>query len=202
MPLKYYRSHAGSEVALWEAEEPLSFFAEALHEQEFPTAPGSEIKHPEKVLQWYASRYLLCEVYPEAIQLYADRKPYLFNGPEISFSHSKRTVAVMISNKTTGIDIQWNDSKLKIISSRFTDLSEVKKVQAKSEIHALSLIWAVKEAVFKKYGTGLAFKDIHLLKHDPIADECSVAIKRMGESITHRLATPFLDDLALAYLIE
>lgn len=202
MPLKYYRSHAGSEVALWEAEEPLSFFSDALRKQEFPTAPGAEIKHPEKILQWYASRYLLCEIYPEAIQLYADRKPYLFNGPEMSFSHSKYTVAVMISNKTTGIDIQWNDPKLKTISSRYTDESEVKNIQAKSEIHALSLIWAVKEAVFKKYGTGMPFKDIHIINHDPIADECAVSVNRNGMTISHRLATPYLEELALAYLIE
>lgn len=202
MPLIYYRSYAGAEVALWEAEERLEFFKSALISQEFPVREGEEIRHPEKALQWYASRYLLSVMFPQAIQTYKERKPQLLNGPEISFSHSKTTVAVMLSQMSTGIDIQWSDPKLLHIMPRFTDQWECGLVQGKDALIVLALVWAVKEAVFKKYGTGLPFRDIRITHYDPIADETRVVINRDGKEIKHRLATPYLGDLALAYLIE
>ena len=94
MPLVYYRSVKGAEVALWNASESTEFFRDSLQKQDFPMNPVEKIKHPEKAHQWYASRYLLCEIYPEAIQIYRDQKPFLLNGPEISFSHSQKHVAV------------------------------------------------------------------------------------------------------------
>jgi phosphopantetheinyl transferase len=202
MPLIYYRSHAGAEVALWEATEPLSFYRDSLVAQDFPIESGDKIKHPEKALQWFASRYLLSVMFPQAIQLYNKRKPLLFNGPEISFSHSKTTVAVMLSQKSTGIDIQWSDPKLLTIMARFTTAWECGLVQGKSHLNVLALVWAVKEAVFKKYGTSLPFLEIKLTHYDPVADETTVAITRNGKPVQHLLATPYLGELALAYLIE
>jgi phosphopantetheinyl transferase len=202
MPLSYYRSYAGAEVALWKADEPLDFFRKALVDQAFPVDPGDAIKHPEKALQWYASRYLLTVMFPQAIQTYAHRKPQLFNGPEISFSHSKTTVAVMLSQKASGIDIQWADPKLELIMPKFTTLNECGMVQGKDPIEVLALIWAVKEAVFKRYVTGLPFKDIRIMRHDPIADLTKVRVRRGEKDVEHLLATPYLGDLALAYLIE
>jgi len=202
MPLIYYRSHDEMEVALWEAEESLDYFKHSLEEQDFNIDAGRAINHPEKKLQWYASRFLLCRIFPQAIQLYRKGKPYLFNGPRISFSHSRRTVAVLLSQKNTGVDIQWIDPKLRIVAPRFTDETEIAKIKSTDDLRALSLIWSVKEAVFKTYGTELPFRDIEIKNFDALSGETMVSVKKKGQNIPHRVASHFPGDLALAYLID
>lgn len=202
MPLVYYRSVKGAEVALWNATESTDFFKESLEKQNFPLQPAGKIRHPEKIHQWYASRYLLCEIYPEAIQIYHDQKPFLFNGPEISFSHSRKHVAVIISEFKSGIDVQWPDPKLKIIAQRFLNETDLKAVQTSSGNLSLSIIWAIKEAVFKKFGTEMPFKEIKIEKYDPVADIAWASTIRKGEKTNHKLVVDYIDGMSLAYIIE
>ena len=202
MPLVYYRSVKGAEVALWNATESTEFFRDSLQKQHFPMNPVEKIKHPEKVHQWYASRYLLCEIYPEAIQIYRDQKPFLLNGPEISFSHSQKHVAVIISNYKSGIDVQWVDPKLKIIASRFLNETDLKVIQTSSENISLSIIWAIKEAVFKRFGTEMPFKEIKIEKYDPVSDFAWASTVRKGEKMIHKLVVDFIEEMSIAYIVE
>lgn len=202
MPLLYYRSLQNAEIALWKATEDTAFFKKNLIEEEFPTDPVEQISHPEKIHQWYASRFLLCRIYPAAIQLYSQRKPYLFNGPEISFSHSQDVVAVQISHYKSGIDVQWADPKLKLISKRFLNDSDMDTVKTNDEIISLSIIWSIKEAVFKYYGTDMTFKDIEVKHYDPVGDTALAVANRNGEKQTHKLIVDYIDGMSLAYVIE
>ncbi|NEN23974.1 4'-phosphopantetheinyl transferase superfamily protein [Cryomorpha ignava] len=202
MPLLYYRSLQNAEIALWKATEHSDFFRDNLKEQDFPTDQVEQIHHPEKIHQWYASRFLLCRIYPAAIQLYSQRKPYLFNGPEISFSHSQDVVAVQISHYKSGIDVQWADPKLKVISARFLNDMDMETVKTSDEIISLSIIWSIKEAVFKYYGTGLTFKHIEVKHYDPVSDTALAVANRNGEKQTHKLIVDYIDGMSLAYVIE
>jgi 4'-phosphopantetheinyl transferase len=151
MPLSYYRSHLNCEVTLWEITEESSFFRERLIQEGFPTELGDAIARPEKALQWYASRFLLITSHPAAIDFYKERKPHLFNGPKISFSHSDKIVGVMLSQKNAGLDVQVFNEKLKRIKEKFTNSQELSRIKAPTELAALSLTWSIKEAVFKYY---------------------------------------------------
>ena len=202
MPLIYYRSVKNAEVALWKATEDSAFFKNNLIEQDFPIEPAEKINHPEKMHQWYASRFLLCRIFPAAIQLYADRKPYLFNGPEISFSHSLNVVAVKISQYKSGIDVQWPDPKLKLISKRFLSPGDLKTIHASEEIISLSIIWSIKEAVFKYYGTEMSFKKIEIIEYDPVSDTAVAKATRNGKVQKHKLIVDYIDGLSVAYVIE
>ncbi len=202
MPLIYYRSVKGAEVGMWNATESTEFFKERLLNQHFPMHPVGKISHPEKIHQWYASRYLLCEIYPEAIQIYRDQKPFLLNGPELSFSHSQKHVAVIISNFKSGIDVQWTDPKLKIIAPRFLNETDLKVIKTSSENISLSIIWAIKEAVFKKFGTEMPFKEIKIDKYDPVSDIAWATTVRKGEKLTHKLVVDHIDGMSLAYIVE
>lgn len=202
MPLIYYRSLHNAEIALWKATEETGFFKENLKEQDFPTDAVEQISHPEKIHQWYASRYLLCEIYPAAIQLYSQRKPYLFNGPEISFSHSLDVVAVQISHYKSGIDVQWADPKLKLISGRFLNDSDLDTVKTSDELISLSIIWSIKEAVFKYYGTDMTFKHIEVKHYDPVSDTAVAVAHRNGNQQSHKLIVDYIDGMSLAYVIE
>jgi len=202
MPLHYYRSHRDCEVTLWKITEEASFFREKLVEEGFPTAPGDEIAHRDKAVQWYASRFLLITSHPAAIDFYEERKPHLYNGPKISFSHSDKIVGVMLSQKNAGLDVQVFDEKLKRIKDKFTTAEELARVKAASEVAALSLTWSVKEAVFKYYGTGVPFLSVEIENHDPVTNMLRVSLPREGNVVIHHLFGDFLDDLSLAYVLE
>ncbi len=201
MPLIYYRSIANAEVALWRASEPNAFFLDRLSKEGFLMAPFEKIKHQEKRRQWLASRFLLCEIYPQAIQTYRQKKPFLFNGPEISFSHSNDVVAVLISELASGIDVQVPVEKLLKIAPKFLNAGELELINAPSDLLGLSLIWCIKEAIFKTYGHSLAFKDIRVEQYDPISDLASVRVLRFGQEYRHELVVDHLDGMSLAYLI-
>lgn len=202
MPVIYYKSMPHAEVALWKASEGIEFFTKKLNEQDYPIEQVVAIAHPEKKLQWLASRFLLSEVYPAAIPLYNDRKPYLFNGPHISFSHSKNIVAIQVSAYKAGIDIQWPDPKLKIISSRFLADGDLENTAAETELEALSIIWTIKEAVFKYYGTQMPFKKISITQVDAINKEAWAVANRNGKQQHHKLEIDRVEGMYLAYIKE
>lgn len=202
MPLTYYRSHDGVEVALWKATEGVDFFRDKLRDHDFSTYAGDTIKHDEKQLQWYASRFLLVEVFPAAIPFYKQRKPHLFNGPGISLSHSGDVVGVLLSEGRAGLDVQEFTDKLERIKPKFTDEDEISRVDVSERAAALALVWSVKEAVFKCYGTQLPFKDIHIVDHDGARDLIAVEGQRLGEPFRHSLIADFVGDMAVAYVVS
>lgn len=210
MPLLLYKSELNTEIAVWKATEELSFYKEQLELHHFPVDRADEIKHPEKVRQWFASRYLLCEIFPGAIQLYTKRKPVLFNGPEISFSHSANLVAVMLSSFKSGIDIQVNTPKLEVIERKFVNPQDLLPFEGEmrdstndiSKMSILCKIWAIKEAVFKLYVTELPFKDIYIEYINLDKKIATVKVKRKGELMTHSIGLVDVNGVTLAYVQE
>jgi phosphopantetheinyl transferase len=202
MPLHYYRSHSNCEVTLWKITEEAPYFRNKLIDEGFPTEAGDKIRRSDKALQWYASRFLLITSHPAAIDFYKERKPHLYNGPKISFSHSDNVVGLMLSQKSAGLDVQVFHEKLKKIQDKFTTSEELKQIKAPSELAALSLTWSIKEAVFKYYGTGVPFKTVVIENHDPVTNRVKVRLPRRDGMVLHNLLGDFLDDLSLAYVLE
>jgi len=202
MPLMYYRSQPKHEVSIWKISESETFFIEALREEGFPPDGGMRINHPQKRIQWLASRYLLCMTHPAAIVNQSSRKPTLSNGPELSFSHSEDHAAVLMSKDHSGIDIQVFSEKLKRIAPKFANPGETDMIEAREEVGALTLLWAIKEAIFKYYTTQLPFKNIQLLDHDPVSNTAIVEVNRRGSKKIHRLHADFLEGMGLAYVLE
>ncbi len=204
MPLIFHHLDAEREVGVWIASEGLSFFAESLGAQGFDIRAGERIPHPEKKLQWYASRYLLAMMYPEAITLYDDRKPYLYNGPFVSFSHSKKAVAVILSHINAGVDVQQKSPKLQRIAPKFlacNDL-EVMDYPTRAIDDALGIIWSVKEAVFKTYGTNVPFKEIVLTRYDEENLIVHTELASAARQAKHEVAVKRIGDIYLAYLLK
>lgn len=187
---------------MWQAEEGLSYFAEALAAAGVSAAAGMAVKHPEKRKQWLASRHLLEMLFPGAVQYYRGRKPYLLSGPFLSFSHSGNLAGVMLSRSPAGLDVQFPDKKLRRIAAKFTDADEPKRVDRGDEILSLTVIWAVKEAVFKTYGTLLPFRDIRILAYDAERGCCRAEIFRKGRHHTHSIAVRECAGAVVAFLTE
>ena len=171
MPLVYQQNiNETTKLAVWQISEPASFFSgEGIIYR--------EIAHPQKRLQHLAGRYLLREVFPdfpyEHLDITASNKPFLKNGQyQFSISHGRDFVAVIVSkDHQVGIDIELVHPKINSISHKFLNESE-EQLLAKLPIQAgsgnftkemvLTLVWSVKEAMFKWYGKGAVDFKKHL----------------------------------------
>lgn len=95
--------------------------------------------------------------------LYYDEfgKPHLSNGRHISITHSFGFSAIIISNQKTGIDIEMQREKISLIADKFVDTEfDFLEREASDYIRKLTIIWGVKEAIFKiQNEVGISFKD-------------------------------------------
>jgi len=82
-------------------------------------------------------------------------KPHLKNNlKHISFSHSKKSAAVVISDENVGIDIEEQRVQLLKIQDKFVGNSEK---SCKNNLEELTWLWTCKEAIFKIFGSELPF---------------------------------------------
>lgn len=96
--------------------------------------------------------------------LYYDEfgKPHLTDGNHISISHSHEFSTIIISNQKVGIDIELQREKILKIAHKFihTEVDFLSKSIHEDKVKKLTVIWGVKEAIFKiRNEVGISFKD-------------------------------------------
>jgi phosphopantetheinyl transferase len=87
-------------------------------------------------------------------------KPYLRDGKQISITHSFHFSAVIVSDGIVGIDLEKQRDKIAVIAHKFVDYEfDYLKEAAADYVQKLTVIWCVKEALYKLFCTpGLSFK--------------------------------------------
>ena len=98
-------------------------------------------------------------------------KPYVCGGPFISVSHSMDTFALLVSDRETGLDIQYaRDVKTEKIAERYFTPEEAEKAASDSTGAGFFELWTRKEAYGKYLGTGLAdiIKTEQVLSRDDV----------------------------------
>ncbi|MGB5419067.1 4'-phosphopantetheinyl transferase family protein [Algibacter sp.] len=87
-------------------------------------------------------------------------KPHLKDGKNISITHSFNFSAVIVSDLIVGIDIEKQRDKISIIAHKFIDYEfDYLNETASDYIRKLTVIWCVKESLYKLFCTpGLSFK--------------------------------------------
>ena len=154
MPLVYQQNiNATTKLGVWEITETEDFFLKKV-------AVQREIAHPHKRLQHLAGRYLLKMLYPdfpvELIMIADTRKPFL---PEeeyhFSISHCRNYAAVIISkDHRVGVDIEMINEKIERIIHKFLSAQEQEMLKNDSVNRVATLLWSVKESIFKWFGNG------------------------------------------------
>ncbi|WP_141675501.1 4'-phosphopantetheinyl transferase family protein [Formosa haliotis] len=111
-------------------------------------------------------RHLLAALGYTDFDLYYDEngKPHLVDGKQISITHSFTFSAVIISDNKTGIDIEKNREKIKLIAHKFSNYEFCYLCENEIDyVKKLTVIWGAKEALYKLYATpGLSFYN-HIL---------------------------------------
>jgi phosphopantetheinyl transferase len=159
-------------LAIWHIIETEDFFLEKVPIK-------SNITHPHKRLQHLAGRYLLQEIVPgfpmDLIRIADTRKPYIKgDNYHFSISHCGNFAAAIVSTThRVGIDIEKYTERMVKILHKYLSSEEQSIVNrqwsvvndklsmvnsklpiGKENFHWLTLLWCVKEAVYKWFGNG------------------------------------------------
>jgi len=100
----------------------------------------------------FASKKIIDIIYPNQ-QLSHDEfgAPKLSNGKAISISHSKHLISIIVANKSASIDIEAISEKALKVAPKFLSKQELKMA---NDAEKATLIWSVKECLFKIYKKG------------------------------------------------
>ena len=165
MPLNQKISvDTNSVVLVWKISESFNdlFRAVSLKDNSLARLEGMKSESHQK--GFLAVRMLLQEAGYTDFDLYYDEfgKPHLTDGKNISISHSFDFSVIMLSDKNVGIDLELRRNLIKKIARKFAQEPFVYECENNSEeyISKLTVIWGVKEAVFKvRNEVGISFKD-------------------------------------------
>jgi len=152
------------------------------------------------------ARHILRDLgYTDKDLFYDDNgKPHLKDGKCISITHSFLFVGVIVSNAEVGIDIEKQRDKIARIAPKFIDYEfNYLKEESDNYINELTIIWCVKESLYKLFATpGMVFKDHFLVIPFMINDNKTVAWIDF-ESKKYRYNTTFLEfeGFTCAYVI-
>jgi len=193
---------AFTKLAIWKIEEPLPFF---LDQTPYDALYFSTIHHPEKQLEFAASRYLAAQLsgFPAnaLIQKHPNRMPYFTNLPQqVSLSHTHGMVAAMVStSNAVGIDIEKIDVRMLRIRQRFIHDNELPVHLNESAINQIARCWCVKEAVFKalKEHSITFITDFIIVKWE--GETAWVQVKTPQTNQLINVPTFLLNDYAVAY---
>ncbi|MCD7977425.1 MAG: 4'-phosphopantetheinyl transferase superfamily protein [Tannerellaceae bacterium] len=150
MPLLFKHTHPVRGV--WKLEETVEELAGMLSNKEWYT-PFLESKAAEKrKKEWLACRVLLRELAGEELKVdyQANGAPYVPGSTlQISFSHTKDYVAVILSDVPVAIDIEYTGDRIRKIRSKFMNPEEEAALDPLHETTHLLLHWCAKETLFK-----------------------------------------------------
>ncbi len=140
------------------------------------------LTHPKQISKW-AKQFLIDIikqkglVFNTAIECTIEGKPFFVFNPNLHFSisHTKEYIAIAISDKQIGIDIEQERKYKKELVERFFHPKEVEYLNFLSNTNqqnqAFTKIWTLKESYVKCTGKGIAnnFKSFYIsfLNNEP-----------------------------------
>ncbi|WP_296144474.1 4'-phosphopantetheinyl transferase superfamily protein [uncultured Flavobacterium sp.] len=154
-------------------------------------------------------RKLLQETGHNDVQLHYDEfgKPHLDNENHISITHSFDFSAIILSDKNVGIDIEQRREKIIRIADKFVDKSEfefLNKENLQDYISKLTVIWGIKEAVFKiRNEKGISFKDhifVAPFEMEDLQTEALLTFENLN--IKFNISFEEIEDYTLVYAFE
>lgn len=139
----------GTQVLFWKYKEGDVFDEDFLLEEE--NKENIKKYHQKKKIENLMIRRMLKEVLPQHKILHkTDGEPYFApNDKELSISHSFPFAVLAISEKKVGVDFERPQDKLKKIKHKFLFASEYPWVETYQELEFLSIIWTIKESLYK-----------------------------------------------------
>ncbi|NBT14970.1 MAG: 4'-phosphopantetheinyl transferase superfamily protein [Chitinophagia bacterium] len=153
MPLILKETSDKASFACWETTEDLLFFEDKLPYR-------STAANPQRKIQQMSARMALFQLDPafpfSSVQMETNRKPALKDRSlEFSLTHTRKMAAAILSSShKVGIDVEKIDPRVLKIESKFLHPYEREGLPADQQerVSELTLMWTIKETVFKCFG--------------------------------------------------
>ncbi|WP_370226403.1 4'-phosphopantetheinyl transferase superfamily protein [Mesoflavibacter sp.] len=208
MPLyKSITPNSQTTVKIWKIEESYDDLLSALDLKPESLTRVLGMKSELHQRGFLSVRHLLREFGYTDQDLFYDEngKPHLKDGKHISITHSFTFSGVIISDNKVGIDIEMQREKITKIAKKFVEYEfEYLDTEAKDYINKLTVIWGIKESLYKLFATpGMLFREHFLVIPFSIKDEETVCwIDYNG--LKKRYNSHFLEfeGFTCAYVIE
>ncbi|MFV0566448.1 MAG: 4'-phosphopantetheinyl transferase family protein [Flavobacteriaceae bacterium] len=197
MPLyKTLTPNAQTTVKIWKITESFTDLLQTVNLKPASLKRVMGMKSELHQRGFLSVRRLLMELGYTDFDLYYDEngKPHLEDGKQISITHSFGFSAVIVSTAVIGIDIEKQRSKIGVIAHKFIDYETLYlNEDAPNYVGQLTVIWCVKESLYKLFATpGLSFKQNCLVIPPSDADNQTVAWVDYYEK-KHRYNIQFLE---------
>jgi phosphopantetheinyl transferase len=197
-----------TQIYVWKITEPLALLRDEVHLNEKNALRFNGMKSELHQRGFLSVRKLLQHVGYSDFDLYYDAfgKPHLNDGKHVSITHSHEFSAIILSNQNTGIDIELKRDKIIKIAEKFNDSEFLflnKEVQS-DYISRLTVIWGIKESIFKICNeAGISFKN-HIRVHSfQMNDNQTTAVLDM-EGVQRYFEVYFheIENFTLVYAFE
>ena len=187
MPLFLNKKTKNHHLLVWKVEESLE---KLIH---LSNNKNTEHLHSYKRKKEFLVVRILLNIYNKNLKISYSKygSPQLDNNQFVSISHSIEFVVIILSNKKIGVDIEKISKKTQNILPKFSNKKHL-------TIEESTLVWCIKEAVFKFYEKG----NIDFIKDIEIPElniyKKNIKIKLKSKELK---ATFFkLEDYFLAYV--
>lgn len=165
MPIVYKKEHLSSVIAVWESIEDFDFLIKKALLTTDEIALLRNFKSESRQREFLTVRALLKELFPTEkllINYSKNGKPNLSGKKNISISHTKNYVAIMVGEfEHGGIDLETINERIFKLATKFLNESEIKFTGFNPTIEKLQIIWGAKEVLYKIHEIG----DVDFKKH-------------------------------------
>ncbi len=196
--------HATGKIAIWQIEESTQFYCDFLDIAPSQVATQSNATHPQKQLEWLASRTCLkylCQAmripFTGVSKDQHNNPSLLSNTAQISITHTDRYVACGIdTTQAIGLDIEKVSTKFLKVKHKYLHPDE----QHSDDLQALCVYWCAKESLYKWHGLkNLSFKE-HIFI-EPFAQNASLLQAQVmppdHRHSVHQLGVYYIEDYIL-----
>lgn len=213
MPLHKVISLTGNtKLYLWKITEDLDFLFESVRLKDSSLARLEGMKSESHQKGFLAVRMLLQHNEYTDFDLYYDEfgKPHIkpqgcsIKDVEISISHSNDFSALVISEQKVGFDMEILKDKTLKLAPRYMDVSHLKNLSKEDELIKATVVWGIKESVFKiKNEVGISFKD-HIFEDDfNLADKkCRVELRVNDKTEYFDIVFDFIENYVFVCVFE
>lgn len=164
MPL--YKSQtidSETQLLVWKINESRDELLAGVQLKDVCQSRLSGMKSEQHQRGFLSVRMLLQEAgYTDFDMYYApDGKPHLKDGRNISVTHSHGFSAIIISSRNVGIDLEMQREKIITIAEKFAinEMAYLEPSHLHDYVRSLTIIWGIKEALFKMISRqGMSFK--------------------------------------------
>ena len=131
----------------------------------YPELTG--IRNPQRFNEKLATYSLAEKVFDNSSVIkYKGRKPYIDRNIHISIAHNRERVGIVQSQLPCGIDIETSRETILKVKSKFVGKDDLQFIDEQN-LKQLTLLWTLKEAVYKTDNTYTSFKNIKITSFAP-----------------------------------